>query len=280
MSEPRKISQLTWVYISGAAFVVTLISVILLIAFAGRISFIPSSLYFVVLIPLGLASAACLAGALRSHAKLSGKKSYGAIELAGPVVVFGLVVLGGLFLANPVATFPLTVRVYGPGGPADIVRKGTLVVDLGADRRTKPIGAEGEVVFAGIPAALVGKPIRLLPDVPGYKARSDEPVEVPEGHTVELELARREALTRVQGTVIDSANRTVPNAILSFDGGSAVATSDSLGSFSARIPQEPGKVVAVTVTWKGRLVYDENITLAESPPLKIRIRGVGRTVGR
>ena len=272
-SQPPRITQLKWVYISGAAFLVTLLSVVGLIAFAGQLTFIPNSLYFVVLIPLGLAAAAFLAGAMRSHAKFSGKMSYGTIELAGPVVVFGLVVLGGLLLANPVATFPLTVRVHGPGGQSDIVRQGTLMVDLGADRRTKPIGAEGEVVFAGIPAALVGKPIRLLPDVPGYRPHSDEPVVIPEDHIIELELGRLESATRVRGTVLDSADRTVRNAILSFDGGSVIATSDTLGSFTALIPMEPGNVVVVTVTLKGRLVYDESITLAESPPLKIRIRG-------
>ena len=81
-----KISQLKWVYISGAVFLVALICAALLIAFAGKVSFIPNSLYFVVLIPLGLVAAGFLFGAMRSHARFSGKMSHGTLELAGPVV--------------------------------------------------------------------------------------------------------------------------------------------------------------------------------------------------
>jgi hypothetical protein len=271
-SPAAKIHPLKWVYISGAAFVVALACAVALIAFAGRLSFIPNSLYFVILIPLGLTAAAFLFGAMRSHAKFSGKMSYGTLELAGPVVVFGLVVLGGLFLANPVTTFALTVRVFGPGGQADIIRRGTVTADLGPRRDSRPINGEGEVIFADIPAALVGQPIRLLPDVPGYRLRNADPVVIPDDHIIELELLRPEASTKVRGVVFDSHNHTVGNATISFNGGSVTTVTDTLGTFSADLPVDPGQIVPITVTLKGRIVYDDNITAAETPALRIRIK--------
>ena len=63
------------------------------------------------------------------------------IERTG--VVFALVVAGGL-LANQTTTFPLTVRVHGPGGPADVIRQGKLTVDLGDVRRDADINSRGE----------------------------------------------------------------------------------------------------------------------------------------
>jgi hypothetical protein len=267
-----KIHPLKWVYISGAAFLVALAGAVALIAFAGRLSFIPNSLYFVILIPLGLAAAGFLFGAMRSHAKFSGQTSYGTLELAGPVVVFGLVVLGGLFLANPTTTFALTVRVFGPGGQADIIRQGTVTADLGPRRDTRPINEQGEVVFADIPTALAGHPIRLLPDVPGYRLRDADAVVIPENHIIELELQRPEESTKVRGVIFDSKNRTVSNATISFNGGAVTATTDELGSFSADLPMSVGQVVPITVTLNGRIVYDDNITVAETPALRIKIK--------
>jgi hypothetical protein len=266
-----KISQLKWVYISGVVFLVALICAALLIAFAGKVSFIPNSLYFVVLIPLGLVAAGFLFGAMRSYAKFSGTTSRGTLELAGPVVVFCLVVLGGLLLANPVSTFALTVRVFGPGGQADIVRSGTLTADLGSRRDTRAISAEGEVVFADIPTALAGKPIRLLPQVPGYILQDTASIVIPQSHIIELALERRVAETRIRGQVFDRNNRVVSNATVSFSGGLVTAVTDETGTFNAAIPLEAGAVVPITVTLDGRIVYDDNMTLAESPSVRIKI---------
>ena len=125
MTRPEStLPTMKWVYITGVAFVVTLLAVIGFVAFAGRVR-MPNGLYFIILIPLGLAAAAFLFGAMRSHATYSGKSPYGTLELSGPVVVLALVVLGGM-MANRAETFALTVRVHGPGGPADIVREGRL----------------------------------------------------------------------------------------------------------------------------------------------------------
>src|SRR5690606_39677305 len=103
-------THLTYAYISAAAFVCALLVAALFIAFSDRLAFITNAVYFVVLLPLALAAAAFLFGAMRSHARYRGTVIKGNLELGGPVVIFCLVMLGGLLLANPQATGSLTVR--------------------------------------------------------------------------------------------------------------------------------------------------------------------------
>jgi len=75
--------------------------------------------YYLVLLPLGLAVAGFLFGALRSLARYTGRHLDGVLEVGGPVAGFALVVLGG-FLLPPVdpsaAVFALTgCPSYGQG---------------------------------------------------------------------------------------------------------------------------------------------------------------------
>src|ERR1039458_5754822 len=73
-------------------------------------------LYYVVLLPLGLAVAVCLFGVLQSHATYHGRQLGGKLVLGGPIVAFLLVVILGFVLVPDLSTFPLTVYVHGPGG--------------------------------------------------------------------------------------------------------------------------------------------------------------------
>ncbi|NOT09327.1 MAG: hypothetical protein HOP28_14115 [Gemmatimonadales bacterium] len=269
-SNPPKLSQLGWVYVTGAAFFVTFGAGIAFVLLAGRLS-LPNALYYLILLPLGLGAAAFLFGAMRSHAKYTGKSSYGSLELGGPVVACALVVLGGL-MANRAASFSLTVRVHGPGGAADLIREGSLTVDLAGVRRTASIGANGEVVFAEVPADLDGGTIRIIPEVPAFELANDAAVTIPESHVIDLALKRRTYTTTVRGVVLDQAGKTVRNAALSFNGGAVSVTSDSAGHFVAVLPLQPGSVIPLTVSIRGHVVYDDNVTVAESPPLRLKVR--------
>jgi carboxypeptidase family protein len=269
---PSRVSQLLWIYISGAAFVLMLLGMVAYIAYAGQLTFIPNWLYYVLLLPGGLAAAAFLHGAMRSHAKFTGKMSYGTVQLAGPSVVAALFVVGGFLFANRATTFALTVRTHGPDGPSDIIRTGTVTLDLGQDRRTAPIGQDGRVVFAEVPASLSGESVRLIPDVQGYAAKSDEPVAIPAGHVLDLALVRKTYATPVSGTVTDAKQRLVPGALVSFNGGMASATTDASGRFALTLPLPPGTVVPVIVSINGRIVYDSNVTVAEQPALRLLVK--------
>src|SRR5215470_11257905 len=81
-----------------------------------------SQVYYLLLIPWALACAAFLFGAMRSYARFTHKHLGNALELGGPVVLFGLVLVGG-FKMVPAApqTFDLTVRAHDEDGKAAMI---------------------------------------------------------------------------------------------------------------------------------------------------------------
>jgi len=127
----------SWVRVTWIAFLLSAAAAAGLIASSQHLaqSGLTSSIYFIVLFPLGLAAAGFLFGALRSSAKFVGKRYGATLQLGGPVVIFVMVILGGLTIAHPENTFSLLVRVHGPAGPSDVIGHGKATLDLGTDRR-------------------------------------------------------------------------------------------------------------------------------------------------
>lgn len=266
-----KLAPRAWVFVTGAGLLFAVAVAVMFSFSTGRLE-LPNGLFYLILIPLGLAAAGFLFGAMRSQAKYVGQSSYGNLELSGPAVVFALVVAGGL-LANQTTTFPLTIRVHGPGGPADVIRQGKLTVDLGDVRRDADINSRGEVTFPGVASSLEGVAISVIPDVPDFELRSAVPITIPENHVITLELARREYSTTVRGGLRNEAGQPVRGATLSFDHGAVTTVSDQEGNFSVAIPKAPGSTVALVVTASGRIVYEENVTISADQPLRIVLRG-------
>lgn len=260
-----------WIFVSGASFLVTLAAAALFVLFADRLTFIPNFVYYLLLVPLGAAAAAFLFGAMRSYARYSGKTGYGTLELGGPVVAFALVVLGGIFLANPENTFSLAVRVYGPGGRGSVITHGDVMVDLGDDRRVQAIGSNGQANFFQIPARFLAESIQVIPLVEGYAASDGGPYQVPTNRVIELHLERVPDSTVIRGTVFDGSGQTVSGARLSFGHGLAETLSDEDGQFSAALPAKEGQRLPLLVTLNGRLVYDNFMVVSESEGLRIRI---------
>ena len=139
-------------------------------------------LYYLVLLPLGLAVAAFLFGALRSLGRYRGEVLSGTFELVGPVAVFFLVVLGGLAFVDDPKPFSATIFVHGERGVQDLPLRGRgfVVLDLGPDRRREPIGEKGHAHFPGIPASFRGEEVPVgveaeghVPAVPAVHRRLD-----------------------------------------------------------------------------------------------------------
>ncbi len=268
-------TRLTWVYISAAAFIIALAAVIAFVIAAQRMR-LPNGLFFVILIPLGLAAAAFLFGAMRSHATYKGTSTIGTLELGGPVVVLGLIVVGGV-MANRVETFALTVRVHGPSGASDIIRAGRLTADLAGVRRDASIGSDGQVVFADVPSDLEGQSIRLIAEVEGFVSDSAaERVVIPASHIVELGLKQKRYLITMRGTVHDRSGNVVRNAAINLGAGSASASSDDNGNFAVLTNEAPGTVLPLTVSLNGNVVFDSDVTINEQLPLRLVIRRAKR----
>jgi hypothetical protein len=192
--------------------------------------------YYLVLLPLGLAVAGFLFGALRSFAHWRGEHVGGVLELGGPVVGFALALVGGFLLPPPTGNFPLAVYVHGPGGRHEILLRGEgfVVLHLGTELRRKPIGDNGQAFFPEVPASFRGQEVTIGLDAAGYALA--EP-----GRKVHLEgtslyLAAYRMPGRIAGRVQDQDGNPVAGASLTVAG--QIASSDAGGNFTVTIPAD------------------------------------------
>lgn len=273
-TKPDQISKLTWVYISGAGSLFFLVLAILMILFAPSITGlgITKSIYYIVLIPVGLTSAAFLFGALRSSAKYSGKTSYGSIELTGPVVIFCLVVIGGFYFAAPESEFLLTIRTSVVDEPEKILSHGYLILDIGEQRIDKKLGENGEVSFAGIPSRYMGKTVNIIPQIKGYKIKGNSIISIPDNRIIYLELEERRDSTLLRGRVINEIGNPIDSVIIDIESGLASSVTDESGLFTIIVPASKGETVLLTALKNGTTGSREFITIPEKGSIEVRFR--------
>lgn len=192
------------------------------------------NLYYLVLLPLGLSVAAFLFGALRSYARYRGKQFGGVVELGGPVVAFVIVLILGFSLPAPALPFSLTVYVHGPNGPQDLALRGSgyLMLDTGGERKRRPIGNDGEVVFSEIPANFRGQEVPIALDADGYELADPRERVLLTGSSVYVEVLKKPG--RIRGYVHDDKGR--PLAKVSIEVAGLTALSDAAGYFELAIP--------------------------------------------
>ena len=173
-----------------AALIGLLVAVGLLLFYVYQVpkmvqSGVQNQVFYILLLPWGLACAAFLFGTMRSIAKFTHKRLGGALELGGPVVLFCLVVAGGFKLVpSAPEAFDLTVRAHSTSQP--IIKQGKITIDLDNTRRTEEIASNGEANFKGIPAKLKGTSVKVLAQVTGYK--EDWQSEKLSGNTLDMNL--------------------------------------------------------------------------------------------
>lgn len=88
-------------FLCGVVFLVLIIWKAYLLARLG----LTGNLFYIVLLPMGLAAAGFLFGVVRSYARYSGKQLGGMLEMGGPIVAFLVVVILG-FVLVPAAQEP------------------------------------------------------------------------------------------------------------------------------------------------------------------------------
>jgi hypothetical protein len=96
------------------------------------------------------------------------------------IIAFLLVLFGFGFVAwksDVNATFPLTVYVHGEHGPQDLpLRKsGKVVLRLGLEPRSEPIGADGEAFFPAVPATFRNQPVPIWVESDDFEIVQDSP---------------------------------------------------------------------------------------------------------
>jgi hypothetical protein len=276
MSRQRgSVTKLKWVYISGVASLFFLILAVGMILFSSRLveMGITKSIYYIVLSPVGLASAAFLFGALRSTAKYSGKTSFGSIEITGPAVIFCLVVIGGFYFASPDSEFLLTIRTVNSQNPDRILNKGLMIVDLGDQRLRKALNENGEVNFPGVSSKFLGRTINIIPQVEGYKIKGSSSIKIPEDRIIYLELEERRDSTLLRGRVINESGNPVDSVFIDIESGLVTARSNEHGDFSVIVPAPEGETLRLTALKNGVTGYNEYITLQDETSIVIKFTG-------
>lgn len=198
--------------------------------------------FYLLLIPWALSSAAFLFGAMRAQAHFTHRQRGSFLELGGPVVLFCLVLLGGFKLVPPgPETFDFAVRAYSADSP--LITSGQITLELPGLPHAN-IGQDGEANFKGMPAKLKGNAIRVLPQVEGYEEKWLTPVA--EGNVLTVELERVHPTFAQKATLIPPPvkGKTVQIRV---DGQKIDAVPDELGGFTFIASGKPGDRVLVEV---------------------------------
>lgn len=140
-------------------------------------------------------------------------------------------VLGRFQVVPPAEVFSVTAFVQGEDGGQDLRGKGSVVLDLGQDRRRASIGELGQANFMEIPGKFRGQAVSVWVDAEGFELVKPGPRHLI-GSELYLTVKRQDFVLR--GTVRNSDNRRIAGATLKLR--DLKATSDSDGTFKLRIP--------------------------------------------
>src|SRR6266446_6520958 len=161
----------------------------------------------------------------RRHTRLQGDWSSDVCSsdlLGGSIAGLALFVFGGFIITQRESNFPLTVYVHGSAGQLDLPlrNQGDVLLDLGGDRRSSPIGDRGQAFFAEIPSNFRGQKVNVALDASGYERPDNSRLEL-SGTSLYLEVRRKP--TRFVGNVIDVAGNPIVGATVSVAGISTVS---------------------------------------------------------
>jgi hypothetical protein len=218
---------------------------------------------YLVLVPLGLGAAGFLFGAMRSLAEYQGTAWFGTLRLGGPVVVFVMVVLGGLILPKA-SRVQAVVHVYGPGGSDDVIRQGTVRLMLGQAILVQPIDQNGAAYFPDLSSEFLGTPIEVSAQVEGYRTRTSQSRTLPPNGVIRLDLDKVPVVqfsTTASGTVLGEDRRPLAGVVINLQNGLVTTTTDDLGNFRLQVPLAERERVRLMALKGGKLGYDEFVLL-------------------
>lgn len=265
----KPVSSLTWVLISAAGFLVFIGVALFFIFFNDKLSNIKLPIYFFLLVIVGFIAAAFLSGALKSHAKYSGKVAGGNLELAGPVVVFALIIYMG-YVFRPVAGYTnLKVTVFGDETKSQLINSG--LIKLLLNKPDSQNIQNGLAEFTDIPTDFQGKEVTVIPIVDGYYSNAQQVKINGDDIPVELHLAKKPDSVSISGIVIDKNGKTVSNAIIIFEDGFAKDTTDAFGNFRIILPFKEGHESRIRVYTNNVIRFNYEKVLSSQSSMTLQI---------
>ncbi|MDB5763958.1 MAG: hypothetical protein JWQ21_2953 [Herminiimonas sp.] len=274
MTSPSRVQFPLIVAAVGLVVALALMAVMLLNAQMLVRLGILGNVWFMLLLLLGVTSAVCLFALFKSYARYRGMAFDGTVELGGPAVLMVLVIVLGFWLVpKPLAQFGLTVFLHGEGGRNVVVlrNRGTLSLDLGADRRREAIGDKGEVRFDGIPANQRGLSVSVILDAEGYELA--DPNATVTLDTEASYLAVRAKTLHLSGEVLDSLGNPLAGAHLSLKDRTAVT--DAHGLFDFSVPSDLAEQDSTLTITANRYMPWRGLVTPGGNPLVVRLEAGG-----
>lgn len=256
----KSISPLTWVVLTAFGFVLFVAAAVVLITFSSRTGSIKPQIFYFLLVLIGLIASGFLFGAMKSHAKYSGKVYDGTLELGGPTVLFIIVIYMGIKFSGTPEAFNLRFMVFGSADKSELVNDGMLKVLF--DKPDSARIVNGSVDFTDVSADLHGKKITIIPVARGYMVKAQQ-VDIPaESSSVEIHLLKKADTIIVSGIVVDKTGQPVTAAHILFGGEKQSCNSDNYGNFSLPLPVSEGTELPVRVYTGSKLRYNNTLTLS------------------
>jgi hypothetical protein len=261
MTAIKRISPLNWVFISAIGFLLSvgfLLSILLLPGFGRLFLNVGGILYYVILIPFALISSGFLFGALRSYARATGKNINGTIELGGPVVVFVLVMWGGIYFQEQIKTadtFFCQIYFFADGPDGELLRDGSVNIILEGSTLGTQMIKDGYIIV-NLPESSRNKAVRFLPAIPGFSEKAVTG-SVPEGtNSIEVRITPMTYSTKVRGYISDRSSRLVQDGYVIDWGGIRDTVSSGLYELELPFPGQSSQLLKIF--YDNEVIYSVN----------------------
>ena len=220
---------------------------------------------------MGLVCAAFLSGAMKSHAKYSGKVYGGTLELGGPILILVLLVFLGFKFMPAKELFTLKFTIYGSEDKTVLVNEGTLKIFLGKPETSRI--ENGYASFTDLDTKFKGKKIDVLATAAGY-SNLGQNITIPNNEDVAVELFMKQkpdSLT-INGIVINKKGQPVQNLEILFANGMAKDTSDLYGNFKSTLPIKEGTEINIRVYDGQQLRYNGSQVASGATSMTLQIQ--------
>ena len=274
MRSGNKISAGNWVIISALGFLLSvafILGIILMPGFGRIFLNVGGILYYVILIPFALVSSGFLFGALRSYAKASGKNINGTLELGGPVVVFVLVLWGGIYYQKEIKTadsFFCQIYFFSDKPESELLKEGTVNILLEGSTLGTQVIKDGNIIVS-LPESSRNKAIRFLPAISGYSASAIQDSVPVAGNTIEVRVQPLKYATSVSGYISDRSNKLVRDGYIIDWGGIRDTTSG--GRYELELPFPDKSSQLLKILYNNEVIYSINQVIPSNGQHDIQI---------
>lgn len=270
----KKLSQINWIIISLVGFVLFILFFYLILTSATKVT-LSTPLYFFLIVVIAMVATGFLSGAMRSIARYQATVANKSLYIAGPAVIFFIILYLGYQYRPENKRIPVTLSILfnGPDGPNELITDGTVSIRIGEFSAAKKINNEGTALFTGINPEYRGAGIDLSIAVQGYYLAPTNRFQLSDSTdytNLHIILNKRKDSISVQGRVITLPDREgIAGASIRFQGMDKVIQTDSSGNFSAILPIKTGTEIRVIVWKRKRELYNSLRTVSDKDFLSI-----------